>query len=546
MSAAGIVKVALGEVGYLEKASNYQLDSKAANAGYNNYTKYGQWYGMNGVAWCAEFVSWCANQAGELSAVGGKFAYCPYWVNHFKNKGQWFAKGAKTPQAGDIIFFGDADHVGIVEYVSDGYVHTIEGNTSSASGLVANGGGVFQKQYALNSSYIMGYGRPIYSESTTVTTTTSKTTLNGVDISAYQSGINISALSNTDFVIVKATQGTNYTNPYFTTHIDAALAAGKKVGAYHYADGVGATAEADYFVSVIKPYLGKIALFLDWETGSDSSSKNAAWGNISYAKQWLDRVKELTGVAPLVYTSQSVASGSDWSSVSGAGYKLWLAQYASMNPINGYKDSPWQSGSVGAFGSYVMHQYGIGYVTGYSGQIDMDKFYGSASDWDAMAGGGKYTVGWHQDDKGWWYADTGNTYLANKWLNYNGSYYFFDEAGYMVSSKVVEYNGTVYTFDAEGKCTSTPVEVPTEDGDDEMISYEQWKTYMDRYNKELAQKPGSTWSQSARDWAVQTGLFVGNGETLADGTPNYIWCSPLNREQFAQVLYRYVNQNDGK
>lgn len=545
MSAAGIVKVALGEVGYLEKASNYQLDSKAANAGYNNYTKYGQWYGMNGVAWCAEFVSWCANQAGELSAVGGKFAYCPYWVNHFKSKGQWFAKGAKTPQAGDIIFFGDADHVGIVEYVSDGYVHTIEGNTSSASGLVANGGGVFQKQYALNSSYIMGYGRPAYSGSTTTTTTTAKTTLNGVDISAYQSGINISALSNTDFVIVKATQGTNYTNPYFTTHIDAALAAGKKVGAYHYANGVGATAEAEYFVSVIRPYIGKLALFLDWETGSDSSSKNAAWGNISYAKQWLDRVKELTGVAPLVYTSQSVAAGSDWSSVSGAGYKLWLAQYASMNPINGYKDSPWQSGSVGAFGSYVMHQYGIGYVTGYSGQIDMDKFYGSESDWDAMAGGGlKYKIGWNKDSVGWWWSPDGSTYYVNQWIKYNDGYYYAGSDGYILQDTVVDDNGTKYIFDENGKCTTTPIVVHDNDGDDEMLSYEQWKTYMDQYRKELQDNDAGTWSETERGWAINTGLLKG-GDPLPDGSPNYMFQDFLTREQMVVLLYR-LNQMIGK
>lgn len=51
------------ELGYIEKASNKDLDSKTANAGYNNYTKYGEWYGNNGDYWCQQFISWCAYEA---------------------------------------------------------------------------------------------------------------------------------------------------------------------------------------------------------------------------------------------------------------------------------------------------------------------------------------------------------------------------------------------------------------------------------------------------------------------------------------------------
>ena len=162
MSAEKVVAIARQQVGYLEKASNAYLDEKTANAGYNNYTKFGRWYGLNPAEWCDMFVSWCGAQAGEGAAVG-KFAYCPSHVNWFKSQGRWFNKSARTPQPGDIIFFGDADHVGLVEYVSGNYVHTIEGNTRSGTTLVANGGGVYQKYYPLDSSYIMGYGRPGYS-----------------------------------------------------------------------------------------------------------------------------------------------------------------------------------------------------------------------------------------------------------------------------------------------------------------------------------------------------------------------------------------------
>lgn len=61
MSAAKIVEVAIGELGYLEKASNKTLYDKTANAGNNNYTKY--WAEMKpewqGQPWCDCFVSWC-------------------------------------------------------------------------------------------------------------------------------------------------------------------------------------------------------------------------------------------------------------------------------------------------------------------------------------------------------------------------------------------------------------------------------------------------------------------------------------------------------
>lgn len=177
MSAEKMVQVALNEVGYLEKRSNSRLDSKTANAGSNNYTKYGAWINCNAQPWCNSFVAWCAYQAGESSAVG-KYTYVPYQKQFFQKQGRYHYKSGYTPVPGDIIIFRNESHVGIVEYVSGGYVHTIEGNTSGGSTLVANGGGVFQKCYSLSSSYIEGYGHPAYSgsssSSSTITSNSSK------------------------------------------------------------------------------------------------------------------------------------------------------------------------------------------------------------------------------------------------------------------------------------------------------------------------------------------------------------------------------------
>ena len=174
-----VIEIARAEIGYLEKKSNSNLDSKTANAGSNNYTKYGRdldalgFYNgkKNGVAWCDQFVDWCFVQAyGLETALAMTFqplgknnsgAGCQYSRNYYKNNGRLF----NDPKPGDQIFFWNSDksrvsHTGLVEKVSGGKVYTIEGNTSGASGVVANGGGVKAKSYSLNYNRIAGYGRP--------------------------------------------------------------------------------------------------------------------------------------------------------------------------------------------------------------------------------------------------------------------------------------------------------------------------------------------------------------------------------------------------
>jgi glucan-binding YG repeat protein len=58
-----MVEILKAEVGYGEKATDKDLDSKSANVGKSNFTKYGKWIGQNGEPWCQSFQSWCAWQA---------------------------------------------------------------------------------------------------------------------------------------------------------------------------------------------------------------------------------------------------------------------------------------------------------------------------------------------------------------------------------------------------------------------------------------------------------------------------------------------------
>lgn len=160
-----MLKIAENEVGYLEKKTNSQLDSKTANAGYNNYTKY--WrdvypaYQMQ--PWCAAWVSWVFMKAFGLNKAKTLLKHWPYV--YCPTLGAKFTKYA-NPQKGDIVIFyrgGTFAHTGIVTKVEGDKFWTIEGNTSGASGIVANGGGVCRKSYYNSQLPGTKFCRPDYS-----------------------------------------------------------------------------------------------------------------------------------------------------------------------------------------------------------------------------------------------------------------------------------------------------------------------------------------------------------------------------------------------
>ena len=147
-----LILIAKNEIGYLEKKSNSQLDDKTANAGSNNYTKY--WRDIKpdyqGQPWCAAFVSWCFMKAFGLDKAKKLLKHWPYV--YCPTMSELFTLNA-NPKVGDIVIFkhnGTFTHTGIVTAVIGDRFYTIEGNTSGASGIIANGGGVCAKSY-LNS-----------------------------------------------------------------------------------------------------------------------------------------------------------------------------------------------------------------------------------------------------------------------------------------------------------------------------------------------------------------------------------------------------------
>ena len=165
-----IVNVAMSQIGYCEGDS--KTDLSGCSGGTKNYTEYGLWYnnlqpepgGFERAAWCATFVSWCANQAGISSDTIDYHAYTVYGLTWFSERNLSYSRqqiedGIYIPQPGDIVYFksnrnGDrVNHVGIVVKYEDGILYAVEGNTNDTP-YSTTGGQVCLKSYPITDTFI--------------------------------------------------------------------------------------------------------------------------------------------------------------------------------------------------------------------------------------------------------------------------------------------------------------------------------------------------------------------------------------------------------
>ena len=163
-----VLDLARSEVGYHEKASNYNLNDPTANSGGANWTKYAEYLDSfagfyngpkNGWPWCDVFYDYLFVKTFGMDKgrqmlcqpLNSAGAGCLYSTQYYKQAGRWFV----TPEPGDQIFFsytsGEVSHTGIVEKVDGSTVTTIEGNSSDS---------VSRRTYRIGDSSIVGYGRP--------------------------------------------------------------------------------------------------------------------------------------------------------------------------------------------------------------------------------------------------------------------------------------------------------------------------------------------------------------------------------------------------
>ena len=143
--------------------SNELVNLALSQLGNEGGEKYWRWAGLSSrCEWCALFVSWCGDQTGLRAA--GKIPYFSFvsdGVSFYKNKDLWIdgsevnsSNCDKIIYPGMIIFFdwepdGKPNHVGIVKKVENGYIYTVEGNSSDA---------VRERNYPAGSYKIYGFG----------------------------------------------------------------------------------------------------------------------------------------------------------------------------------------------------------------------------------------------------------------------------------------------------------------------------------------------------------------------------------------------------
>jgi hypothetical protein len=131
--------------------------------------------------WCATFASAVAIKCGATDIIPTECG-CPQMIELFIKLGSWQEADDYTPSSGDFIFYdwedngkgdnkGRANHVGIVQKVSGGYIYVIEGNYSEQ---------VKVRKIKLNGKYIRGFGCPKYTSAKKSNTEIAKEVIKGL------------------------------------------------------------------------------------------------------------------------------------------------------------------------------------------------------------------------------------------------------------------------------------------------------------------------------------------------------------------------------
>lgn len=174
---ADIVAIALSQIGYTEGNDKYSLSG--LSDGSKNYTEYSRWYDTiddrydyTHSAWCAMFVSWCANQAGISSDIVYYHALTTGGLDWYRKQGLCHSRaqvenGTYTPLPGDIVYFkssanrNEVNHIGIVVRYADGVLYAVEGNTFPGE-KSSEGGQVCIKSYRIDDTFIRYICSPNY------------------------------------------------------------------------------------------------------------------------------------------------------------------------------------------------------------------------------------------------------------------------------------------------------------------------------------------------------------------------------------------------
>ena len=202
--------------------------------------------------------------------------------------------------------------------------------------------------------------------------------LKGIDISHYNgwpfNSITEQAYQQSDFVIIKATQWmSSYKwEGYYRPAMDRARKDGKLLASYHYATGLTAKREAEYFCSIIKDDLAKGDLIpaIDWE-----SDDNSAWRSKTWVKAFCEAFYTLAGIYPMLYTGTTGCA--DCANVATL-VPLWFAGYPDYRNSWDVPTFP-DRYNLGKFKEWIIWQY-----TSSGGKLDRNTSALTKEEWKKL------------------------------------------------------------------------------------------------------------------------------------------------------------------
>ena len=205
--------------------------------------------------------------------------------------------------------------------------------------------------------------------------------IDGPDVSSYQhpygAPIKWATVAKTgkEFAIVKATEGTSYTNPWFRTDYTRIREVRMVRGSYHFARPAypitsTALAQARYYVHRIGS-TARMSRTLPPALDLEVTGGLGRGALVTWAQTFLLNVRRLTGRTPMLYTYPSFWTSALGDPVALSRYPLWMASYGSRVDTG---ESLWQYTSSAS-------------VRGIRGSVDMSKLVSTASSWKSMSDG---------------------------------------------------------------------------------------------------------------------------------------------------------------
>ena len=218
----------------------------------------------------------------------------------------------------------------------------------------------------------------------------------GIDVSSSQGSINWTSVKSdgVDFAYVRATQGTNFEDTYFSTNMTKGKAAGIQMGAYEISEPYADTPaeEANYFWNYAGGYIkadGKSispAITFTAFEGHEGAPTYTAWFNA-----WSADVQAKTSASmhPAIYVSACAGACDLTTNITLAG---WVANYNGENLYTGnpwlecVSCNPWDPGGSGGWTYWQVSDTGA--ISGISGDVDLDAYDGTLASLKATEGVG--------------------------------------------------------------------------------------------------------------------------------------------------------------